>query len=199
MSDEMSDGMSEGLKLLNELTERLPEVPDSLPPPIPEEWLERQASWEAELERRERESDERRKRAYEASVRAAYADSDAPPLASDAVIRLTGVSREGAPGHVGQLLAAQLTQSRALSEGDMLKLIRMREIPLDAIVTGMCGTACPDSYQVDYTDQQGQRHTIDLGADRVIAEWAEGILAERRWSASPSARRWKHPRPSDIE
>jgi hypothetical protein len=81
----------------------------------------------------------------------------------------------------------------------MCNLILITRIPTTAIVTGICGTACPDSYQVDYTDQQGQRHTVELGADRVIAEWAEGILAERRWSVSASRGRWQHPRPSDIE
>lgn len=31
--------MNDSLKRLNELTELLPEFPDSDPPPIPEEWL----------------------------------------------------------------------------------------------------------------------------------------------------------------
>ncbi len=52
--------------------------------------------------------------------------------------------------------------------------------------------------QASYTDEQGQRHMIELGTNRVISEWAEGNRDERRWLMSPSRARWQHPRTSDL-
>lgn len=153
-------------------------------------------TWEARCERREREEERRAALAYVESVRAAYADPDAPPLAPESVIRLAGATvstGEEPPGALGLLLSSLITGSL-----DFVNLIPLLNVPLDTMVTGSAGTDGADNYQASYVDEAGRVVTIDLGADRVLAEWAEGILAERRWRVSPSARRWQHPRPSDL-
>lgn len=145
-------------------------------------------TWEAELERQEREDERRAALAYAESLRVAYADPDAPPRAPDSVIQMTGTSREVAPGAIGQLLMAQVIKSSALNVADMLNMIQILEIPRDTMVMGVDGTDGTDTYLVTYADPDGRNQTIDLGPNRVLAEWAEAILAERR----------QHPRPSDL-
>ncbi|MEI8141103.1 MAG: hypothetical protein WCI03_14705 [bacterium] len=64
----------------------------------------------------------------------------------------------------------------------------MIDVPADAIVMGFASTDGTDTYQVSYRNEEDQLITIKLGPNRVLAEWAEAILAERR----------QHPRPSDL-
>jgi len=150
-------------------------------------------SWEARCERREQEEERREAHAYADQVQAAYADPDAPPRAPDSVIRLTGATGEEPQGAIGLLITDLITGSL-----EHVNLIPVLDIPLDATVIGMSSTDGAELYQVLYTDQDCQNRSIDLGPNRVIAEWAEGILAERKWRASPSCGRWRHPRPSDL-
>jgi hypothetical protein len=97
-----------------------------------------------------------------------------------------------APRATNQRQSAIITRSL-----DFIKLIPMMSVPIDAMVTGEGADDGSTIYHVHYT-HDGQKQTIELGPDRVLAEWAEAILAELSGMHHPHAKRWQHPRPSDL-
>ena len=125
---------------------------------------------------------------------AARAAREADPKASDAVVALTGVSRNSAPTPVSQLLSAFVRGLlRQIPTSTLIRLHSVQSVPLNARVyrekAGDGTTFCRLRYEEPRVDGKRQRKSIYLGTDLAIGEWAAGILVELRWRADPH----KHP------
>lgn len=120
---------------------------------------------------------------------AARAELAAVPKASEAVLALTGISRQAAPTPSGQLLGALLLGSlRGMSTSTLIRLDGVRTAPPSArLCREQSGDGTP-FYRVRYEsppiDGRRQRSAIYLGDDPLVAEWAAGILEEKRWRAN---------------
>jgi len=120
---------------------------------------------------------------------AARAEQDAVPKASEAVLNLTGISRDMAPSPSGQLLYAFLLRgARGIPTSALIRLSSLRAIPRGA---HLCREHSGDGtafyrvrYELPRVGGRRQRATIYLGTNPAVAEWADGILAEQRWRAS---------------
>lgn len=116
----------------------------------------------------------------------------AAPMASDALLALTGISPTAAPGNQGQLLCAFLMGGlRGIPTKVLLRLDIVRGIRRNARV---CAERSGDGtlfyrvrYEIPRVDGRRRRGAIYLGTNPVIAEWAAGILAEERWRTSLEA------------
>ena len=110
-------------------------------------------------------------------------------LASKAVLAISGVDPDMAPSYAGQLLCANLIGTlRGSATPTLIRLNSLLDIPHTA---RLCKEHAGDGtvfYRVRYEGQPSggrrQRKSIYLGTDPEVAEWAEGILREKRWRAS---------------
>ena len=120
---------------------------------------------------------------------AARAELAAVPKASAAVLALTGISRQAAPTPSGQLLGAFLLgRLQDVPTSILIRLNGLRASPPGARLyrdqNGDGSSFYRIRYELPRVDGRRQRRAIYLGDDPLVAEWAAGILEEKRWRAT---------------
>lgn len=117
----------------------------------------------------------------------ALAAEDRTPRASPGIARISGVSDGFAPGAIGKLHCAVLPEMFRPTVGlnKIFTLQRLLEVPPTARIYEERNGKGRGYFRLRYRSPRGRRqHSIHLGNDPDVAQWARDIMVERRWADS---------------